>query len=119
METIHADAALTQLASLCHALGHPLRLGIVRYIAHHPRCICNDIVQRTNRAQSTISEHLRVLVQAGVVESEHEGQATVYWLAPQTLRLLEQEVEQLCDSAQQKTVAERAAQRPFWYQLNR
>ncbi len=59
METIRIDDHEQQIAKLCHALGHPLRVGIVKYIAGHPGCICNDIVLRTDRAQSTISEHQR------------------------------------------------------------
>ena len=95
MEMIDPGEYEGQIAKLCHALGHPLRVGIVRYIAANPRCICNEIVLRTNRAQSTVSEHLRVLIQAGLVKCEAEGQATLYWLAPEALRLLNIGLEKL------------------------
>jgi ArsR family transcriptional regulator len=95
MEMIEPEEHEELIARLCHALGHPLRVGIVRYIATHPRCICNDIVLRTNRAQSTISEHLRVLVHAGLVECEADGQATTYWLATEALRLLGLSLERI------------------------
>lgn len=88
METIQIDDPEQQIAKLCHALGHPLRVGIVKYIAMHPGCICNDIVLRTNRAQSTISGHLRVLIDAGLVLCEHDGQASVYNLAADALLVL-------------------------------
>ena len=55
MELIQIDRQTERIARLCHALANPLRVAIVRYIASYPRCICNDIVVRTDRAQSTIS----------------------------------------------------------------
>jgi ArsR family transcriptional regulator, arsenate/arsenite/antimonite-responsive transcriptional repressor len=93
METIRIDDHEQQIAKLCHALAHPLRVGIVKYISGHPGCICNDIVLRTNRAQSTISEHLRVLINAGLVECEHDGQASVYRLNAEAIRLLSSGLE--------------------------
>ena len=90
MELIQSTPAEQQLALIFRALGHPLRLSIVRYIAAHPRCICNDIVVRTERAQSTISQHLRVLVQANIVKTDADGQTSVFWLAPHTLELVGQ-----------------------------
>ncbi len=95
METIQIDDHEQQIAKLCHALGHPLRVGIVKYIAGHPGCICNDIVLRTDRAQSTISEHLRVLINAGLVACEHDGQTSVYSLKAEALRLLSSGLEKI------------------------
>lgn len=89
MEQIAPGEREEQVAQMCHALGHPLRVSILHFIAVHPGCICNEIVVRTNRAQSTISGHLRVLINAGLVEWEHEGQASAYWVAPTALMVLQ------------------------------
>ncbi|MBA3470539.1 MAG: winged helix-turn-helix transcriptional regulator [Herpetosiphonaceae bacterium] len=93
METIRIDDHEQQIAKLCHALGHPLRVGIVKYIAGHPGCICNDIVLRTDRAQSTISEHLRVLINAGLIECQHDGQASAYYIHSEALQVLSRGLE--------------------------
>ena len=97
METIRIDDPEQRIAKLCHALAHPLRVGIVKYIAAHPGCICNDIVLRTDRAQSTVSEHLRVLINAGLVDCEHDGQTSVYCLNPAALKLLSAELESISE----------------------
>lgn len=88
MDLIQPSDDERRIAAMCRALSHPLRVGIVRFVAAHPGSICNQIVLRTNRAQSTISEHLRILVAAGLLECEHEGQVSAYWLAPEALELL-------------------------------
>ena len=95
MQSIQLGQTEEQLAALCRALSHPLRVGILRYIVAHPGAICNDIVVRTDRAQSTISGHLRVLTNAGLLECEADGQASSYWVAPDALQILLQAVETL------------------------
>lgn len=77
------------------ALGHPVRLEIVRFIQHHPHCVCNEILlqlpDRCARAQSTLSQHLKILRDAGVIEAEHDGSTTSYILnAEQIARLSDQ-----------------------------
>lgn len=84
-----------ELAAICHALGNPLRLAIMRYIAHHPGCICNDLVLRLDRAQATISQHLAILRRARVLIAEQEGAATCYRIDQQALRRLEDLARQL------------------------
>jgi DNA-binding transcriptional ArsR family regulator len=69
------DAAL---ARALRALSNPVRIQILRYIAQHPGCICNQLVLATGKAQATISQHLRVLRGAGLIEGEADGQAVCY-----------------------------------------
>lgn len=80
------------LARVLHALSHPVRLAIVRYIHQHPGCICNDIVVRCGRAQATISQHLALLRHARVVEAEQDGNAICYSLAPDCLEWASQQL---------------------------
>ena len=56
-----------RMANLAKALGSPTRLKIVRYLSQCRSHIANDIVEETGLAQSTISEHIRALRDAGVV----------------------------------------------------
>lgn len=59
------DAAA--LAARLGALSHPARIAILRYLAGVEACCCKDVVERLNLAQSTVSQHLKVLVEAGLV----------------------------------------------------
>jgi ArsR family transcriptional regulator, arsenate/arsenite/antimonite-responsive transcriptional repressor len=85
LDLISPDHDEERLAGMLKALGHPLRLSILKYVRAHSGCICNDIVVRTGRAQSTISQHLHTLQSAGLIESVHDGQATSYYLNRQAL----------------------------------
>lgn len=74
-----------RISTVCKALGNPLRLQIVRYIQQHPGCIGNQILLNlpgANRAQSTLSQHLKILRDAGVIDAEPDGPATTYSLSP-------------------------------------
>ena len=61
------DAGRRQLALRFAALSHPVRIEILQHLALHDACCCGDVVQRLDLAQSTISQHLKVLVEAGLV----------------------------------------------------
>ena len=67
-----------QFAQMCKALGHPARLKIMRYLIEVDRCICGEIVEIMPLAQSTVSQHLRILKDAGLVQGEIEGPAVRY-----------------------------------------
>ncbi|MCJ7678930.1 MAG: metalloregulator ArsR/SmtB family transcription factor [Anaerolineales bacterium] len=78
-----------RLARMLKALGNPVRFQIVTYMAEHPTCITREIVAATPLAQSTVSQHLKVLREAGLIEGEIEGPATCYCLSADGLRWLE------------------------------
>ena len=67
-------------ASMCKALGHPARVMIVNYLNRIDRCLCGDIVDLLPLAQSTVSQHLKCLKEAGLVKGEVEGLKTCYCL---------------------------------------
>jgi ArsR family transcriptional regulator len=66
------------LAVMAKALGHPARVRIVRLLAERQACVTGDLVAELPLAQSTISEHLRILREAGLVKGEIEGPRTSY-----------------------------------------
>lgn len=80
------------LAATLKALGNPIRIQMLRYIAQHPGCICTQLVLATGKAQPTVSQHLRVLRNAGLVEAENDGAATCYCLNEGRLTWIEREV---------------------------
>ena len=69
-----------RFASICKALAHPARVRIVEYLKKADRCICGELVEILPLAQSTVSQHLKQLKDAGVVKGEVEGPRTCYCL---------------------------------------
>lgn len=67
-------------AAICRALGHPARIRIIEHLKNIDQCICGEIVQILPLAQSTVSQHLKVLKTAGIVKGEVEGPCTCYCL---------------------------------------
>jgi ArsR family transcriptional regulator len=74
------------LAELAQALGHPARVAIVRLLMERKTCLCGDIVEVLPLAQSTVSQHLKMLKQAGWIEGEVDGPRVCYCLNPQALK---------------------------------
>lgn len=67
-----------ELAGLCKALAHPSRIAILRHLLAEDRCICGRIVEILPFAQSTVSQHLKILKESGLVQGEVEGPRTCY-----------------------------------------
>lgn len=75
-----------QLSELCKALGHPARISILRTLAETKECICGDLVTDLPLAQSTVSQHLKALKQAGLIQGEIDGLRTRYCINPTTFK---------------------------------
>lgn len=73
---------------LAKALGHPARVQIVRLLVRRVSCVCGDIVDELPLAQSTVSQHLKVLKEAGLIRGEVDGPRVCYCVEPGTLRRL-------------------------------
>src|SRR3954462_14931237 len=74
-----------ELAELAKAIAHPIRVQILRILATSERCVCGDLVDSLPVAQSTVSQHLKILKEAGLVRSDAAG---CYWIEPAGLRRL-------------------------------
>ena len=77
-------------AGICKALGHPARIRIVEHLKAIDHCICGEIVQILPLAQSTVSQHLKVLKAAGLVKGEVEGPRTCYYLDRKILETVQE-----------------------------
>ncbi len=77
-----------RLVTMLKALANPVRFGIVRFLARHTGCITNDIVAATPLAQATVSQHLKVLREAGLIDGTVEGPATCYCVDREALAWL-------------------------------
>lgn len=75
-----------ELAAMARALSHPARVAIVRHLAEAGTCICGQIVEVMPLAQATVSQHLKVLKEAGLVQGEVDGPRTCYCVAPDGLK---------------------------------
>jgi ArsR family transcriptional regulator len=83
------------LASLAKAIAHPARILILRLLASRKACICGDIVSELLLAQSTVSEHLRILKTVGLVIGEVDGPRVCYCINVDTLGQLKTLVRDL------------------------
>lgn len=79
-----------QLAAAAKALAHPARIRILRLLMDSPGCIGGDIVAAVGLAQSTVSEHLRILKAADLVRGEIDGPRICYALNPAAIGALAQ-----------------------------
>lgn len=66
------------LSGWCRALSHPARIAILRNLAKRGECICGDLVLELPLAQSTVSQHLKALKEAGLVQGEVDGPRSLY-----------------------------------------
>jgi ArsR family transcriptional regulator len=74
-------------AAIFRALGNPARIRIVTELARRNACVTGDMVGLLPLAQSTVSQHLKVLKEAGIVRGAIDGE-TCYCLDPDTLQWL-------------------------------
>lgn len=85
----------TLLARRLAALGHPARLKILRRLAMRDACCCGEIVRDIDLAQSTVSQHLKVLVEVGLVRYEPDSRRSRYSIVQDALAELGGEVDTL------------------------
>ena len=95
MTEVQQDLEDMRMAATAKALGHPARLRILRLLARTPGCIGGDIVEAVGLAQSTVSEHLRILKDAGVIEGQIDPPRVCYSLSPGALQPLSALIEEL------------------------
>ena len=67
-----------RLAHTAKALGHPARIAILQYLATKNSCVCGDIVEELPLSQSTVSQHLKALKEAGLIKGDVEGTSVCY-----------------------------------------
>src|SRR5512136_2904331 len=75
---LEGSEADEELAKLSKAIGHPARVRILRLLSRKEARVCSQIVDELPLAQSTVSEHLRILKEAGLIRSREEGSRVGY-----------------------------------------
>ena len=84
-----------QFSKICKALGHPARVRIVEYLKEADTCICGEIVGILPLAQSTVSQHLKILKESELVKGEIEGPRTCYCLDRTVMKLFKHKANDL------------------------
>jgi DNA-binding transcriptional ArsR family regulator len=79
---------LQQMAHWAKALGHPARIAILQTLAEKGTCICGDVVATLPLAQPTVSQHLRELKDAGLIQGEIEGSKSCYCIDQEQVKAL-------------------------------
>lgn len=96
-----SDCCLAEsLADQLKALGHPVRIGIVRQLIERDRCCCGDFCASLPLAQSTISQHLDLLRRAGLVDFEPDGNRSRYSLNRAAFKALARAIAQVAEAEQ-------------------
>jgi ArsR family transcriptional regulator, arsenate/arsenite/antimonite-responsive transcriptional repressor len=90
LDTAEADA---ELAGFAKAIGHPVRVRILRMLAQREAQMCSHIVDELPLAQSTVSEHLRILRSAGLIRANESGSRVGYCIVPSALQRLKSLLE--------------------------
>lgn len=92
-QRVRLESDAERLARMLRALGNPVRFQIMQILAERRSCITQEIVATMPLAQSTVSQHLKVLREAGLIEGEVEGPATCYCINPAGVRWLREQIE--------------------------
>lgn len=72
-----------KIAQFAKVMGHPARVAILRYLFELNSCVCGDLVEEIGLAQPTISQHLKELKQAGLIQGTIEGTRVCYCIHPE------------------------------------
>ncbi len=89
------DPTAEDFANLAWAIAHPARVQIVRYLLARKSCVCGEIVDQLPLAQSTVSQHLKILKESGLVQGEIDGPKVCYCIDPKRLKQLKAFVARL------------------------
>ena len=92
---IEGPEADAELATLAKAVAHPVRIQILRIVSRKNTCICGAIVDELPLAQSTVSQPLKILKDAGLLRGDVDGPRVNYCIEPYTLQRLKRLIDGL------------------------
>jgi predicted transcriptional regulator len=87
-----------RLAVQLKAIAHPARIAILQELIKVNACICGDLVNELGLAQATISQHLKELKNAGIIQGTIEGASVCYCIEPKAWKALQDEMNGLFSS---------------------
>jgi ArsR family transcriptional regulator len=102
------SASEQRLADWTKALGHPARIAILQVLAKRNSCICGEIVEVLPLAQATVSQHLKALLEAGLIQGTVDGPRSCYCINPKALAQFEKAMSQFFKRTQ-TTITEKSS----------
>ena len=87
-----------KLAKYAKALAHPARIAILGFLSKKRSCMCGDIVEDLPLSQSTVSQHLKELKEAGLIKGEIEGARVCYCIDEKEWKAAQAWINQLFDT---------------------
>lgn len=84
-----------QMALWAKAMAHPARIAIIQHLLQTKSCICNDLVDVLPLAQATISQHLKELKAAGIIQGEIDGTKVCYCINPEVWQQMQESLSTL------------------------
>lgn len=87
-----------RIANYAKALAHPARIAILKLLIEKQACICGDIVDELPLSQSTVSQHLKELKQAGLIKGDIDGARVCYCIDEKEWKAAKERINQLFDS---------------------
>ncbi|MDQ7947678.1 MAG: metalloregulator ArsR/SmtB family transcription factor [Pedobacter sp.] len=87
-----------RLATQLKSIAHPARIAILQELIKVNACICGDLVNELGLAQATISQHLKELKNAGIIQGTIEGASVCYCIEPKAWKTLQEELNRLFSS---------------------
>lgn len=94
------------LARSLAALSHPARIRILRHLSNVEGCCCKDVVDHMPLAQSTVSQHLKVMLEAGLIRMKPEGGRSCYTVDRAALAALSASVSGLLEACVARTASD-------------
>ncbi len=85
---LKADPLAEEFAKLAWAMAHPARMQILRLLIGREACVCGEIVDCLPLAQSTVSQHLKILKESGLIQGEVDGPKVCYCINQKQLERL-------------------------------
>ncbi len=76
-----------QIARFAKAMGHPTRIAILQFLAHRNTCYFGEIHEELPIAKATVSQHLKELKEAGLIQGEIEGPKVKYCIQPENWKI--------------------------------
>tara|TARA_E500000305_G_C3835232_1_gene149196 strand:+ start:57 stop:386 length:330 start_codon:yes stop_codon:yes gene_type:complete len=92
---LKSDPTAEAFAKLTWAIAHPARVQIVRLLIGREACVCGEIVDCLPLAQSTVSQHLKILKESGLIQGEVDGPKVCYCINPKRLNELKAFIAEL------------------------
>lgn len=88
-----------KIASMAKAIGHPARVAILEHIIQKGSCVCGDLVEELPLSQSTISQHLKSMKDAGIIRGEVDGPYRCYCIDMESCTALMQHLKSIFSKA--------------------